>query len=229
MFTKNLTEPNRVEIGKILISHEIIKLLPYLNYQEVKKHLYDKWPVFTDDVHIRDFWNLADSLMMGYKLKNIIREVTSEEYEWTLQKNIKVAQIKFSANINGLASDKKTAGEISLFLDKNPDDLKRVTEGTKMEFPDGDIRHLDPILIFKHRDELYVHDGNGRILKSIIDNKDTIDAYIGEKRTVEKSNHWVPTSYLFRLNGFPEGQALLKRIFEESDNAWYEYKQKVNI
>ena len=73
---------------------------------------------------------------------------------------------------------------------------------------------------------LHVHDGNGRLLNAVIERQKTIDAYIGTQVNSQKSNHWVPTSYLQRLTDL-KSQELLVFVLRESDNAVFEFGNRV--
>lgn len=224
-YTPQLTESVRIVIGKMLIAHEIFKLLPDSDYEKLKAQINSQWAEFSDTVTIRDFWNLIDSLMMGYKLKNITRDITSQQYTWSLKRGQAIAQLRFSTYVNGLSSNEKTATEIKTFLEGNPTELRRITIGTHNEFPKGDTRYLDPIIVLENNGTFFVHDGNGRLLKAIIEKRDTIDAYIGINNGVSKSNHWIPTSYLRRLSDERQKDLLVK-LLQESDNAVFEFENR---
>lgn len=227
-YTSQIIEPLRIEMGKLLISHEMIKLLPNSDYEKIKTQINGKWTDFDEVVTVRDFWNLVDSLMMGYKLKNIARELTSQQYTWSFKRAQVVAQLRFSTDIAGLQSNTKTATEIKTLLEKDPAELQQVTSSTQREFSEEDTRHLDPIIILNQNGTLFVHDGNGRLLKAVIENKDIIDAYIGTQNNVLKSNHWIPTAYLQRLAD-EKCKEILFKILQESDNAIFEFKNRVDV
>ncbi|MBU0978221.1 hypothetical protein KKF92_00100 [Patescibacteria group bacterium] len=228
-YTKQLTEQIRVDIGKMLLAHEMIKLFPKLfDYDELKTQINDQWSNLNGEVAVRDFWNLIDSIMMGYKLKNITRDISSQYYSWNLVQTQVVGELKFSTDINGLASNTKTVSEVSAFLRANPTELKRITNGTSESFPGNNARHLDSIIILSQDSSLFVHDGNGRLLKAVVEGQETINAYIGTQNQSPKSNHWVPTSYLMRLAD-AKSKELLLTIFRESDNAISEFQDRVIV
>ena len=225
--TQQLREPIRIDIGKMLLAHEMIKLFPQLfDYDELKTQINDQWSNLNGEVAVRDFWNLIDSIMMGCKLKNITRDITSQHYSWNLVQTQAVSELKFSTDINRLTSNTKTASEVSAFLRANPTELKRVTDGTSKAFPENNARHLDPIIILSQDGSLFVHDGNGRLLKAVVEGKETINAYIGTQNQAPKSNHWVPTSYLMKLAD-ARSKDLLLVTFRESDNAIFEFQDRV--
>lgn len=225
-YSSHLTEQIRVDIGRMLITHEMIKIFPGLDYDEIKRQVGNRWSNLDETVAIRNFWNLVNSLMMGYELKNIVREITSQQYVWSLTTGQAIANLEFTIDINGLQSNTKTAGEMKVYFEENPEERERVVNSTNMEFPEGDVRHLDPLVVLEQRDLLFVHDGNGRLLKAVIENLETIDSYIGTQNDVPKPNHWVSTSYLMKLTE-AKARGLLITILRESDNAVFEFENGV--
>lgn len=227
--TSQLKEPIRIDIGKMLLAHEMIKIFPKLSdYDELKIQINDQWSNLNGEVAVRDFWNLIDSIMMGYKLKNITRDITSQYCSWNLVQTQAVSELKFSTDINGLTSNTKTASEVGTFLRANPTELKRITNGTSEAFPGNNARHLDPIIILSQDSSLFVHDGNGRLLKAVVEDQKTISAYIGTQNQAPKSNHWVPTSFLMKLADV-RSKDLLLATFRESDNAIFEFQDRVMV
>jgi len=138
--------------------------------------------------------------MMGYKLKNITGDITSQQYTWSLKIGYAITQLRFSTNVNNLPSNGKTATEIKTLLKENPAEFQRIINNTQKEFPEESMRHLDPIVVLENNGTFFVHDGNGRLLKAIVENIEFVDAYIGTQNNAPKSNHWVPTSYLQKLS-----------------------------
>ncbi|MDO8460223.1 MAG: hypothetical protein Q7S74_03885 [Nanoarchaeota archaeon] len=227
-YSPQLIEPIRVELGKMLIVHEIIKLFPDLDKGLIESQVDRKWADFSKIVIIRDFWNLVDSLMMGYKLKDIAKNITSQQYTWRLITDQPIANLRFCTNINGLQINTKSVSEVKTFFEANPVELQRINRDTLTEFPEDDQRHLDPIIVFKEEEALFVHDGNGRLLKAIVEGQSNIRAYIGTRNNEAKSNHWVLTSYLQRLaNG--KAKELLIQVLSESINAVFEFEDRVDV
>jgi hypothetical protein len=230
-YTPQLTEPIRIDIGKMLIAHETIKLLPYLDYEKLKMQIDEKWRDFNVVENVRDFWNLIDSLMMGYKLKNIAQLlISSMQLDWSLE-DIATGELRFTSDITkiiGFSIGGKTAKEVSSFLHDHIDILRTVKENNTKEFLLAGARFSDPLIIEKHTDNtLHVHDGNGRLLKAIIENQKDINAYVGTHNTNQKSNHWIPTSYLMRLKD-ERNETLLIRLLKQSDNAIFEFENRAD-
>jgi len=89
--TNQLTEQIRIDIGKMLLAHEMIKLFPELfDYGELKTQINDQWSNLDDEVAVRDFWNLIDSIMMGYGLPDDSLHAPNEKLSLSMfEKGIK--------------------------------------------------------------------------------------------------------------------------------------------
>ncbi|MFH1895960.1 MAG: hypothetical protein ABH814_00605 [bacterium] len=234
-YSVQLTEKIRLDIGRLLIAHEISKLFPkwaqMSGYGEIKVQVNFKWAQLKNETDIRDFWNLVDSLMMGYKLKNITKEVTSQQYSWELINEHPIEQLRFCTDIGGMQSNKKTAREVGARLGANPGKREELYKEREICFPPIDERYLDPIIVLKQNNDCYVHDGNGRLLKAILDNQGVIKAYVGNKEEANpelKFNHWIPTAFLQRLADLGQ-KASLVRSLQESDNAVIEFEKRVCV
>lgn len=237
-YTNNITEKIRLDIGKMLLIHEFKKLFPSLDDERfggIESDIDKRIIEFEagNVVAIRDFWNLVDSIMMGYKLKNIVHQITSACFNWSLE-NPAIENLEFTSNeikLNGFGIDRKSASEVYQFLLSNPQELKRAGEKTSREFPKGDTRYKDPIIILNENKDLLVLDGNGRLIRAMILNIKTLKAYIGVRNTNTECNCWVPTNYLDRLNqeGNPCAKDLLNSIKAHSQNAQYEFDNRVVI
>ena len=232
-YTLQLTEPVRIGIGKMLIAHEMVKLFPeFNNYDEIKTQINNRWGDFSDVVDIRDFWNLVDSIMMGFKLKDIVTLITTQKIEWELKERFSINELKFTwdKKVGDFEFNKKTVKEVVAYLEEHKDVLRVIEEETQREVLIAKSRIKDPIIVEKYSSDssLHVHDGNGRLLKATIENQKTIDAYVGTQNNARKSNHWVSTAYLQRLSDANCG-GLLVDILRESDNAVFEFENRVMV
>ncbi len=228
-YTSQIIEPVRIDIGKMLIAHEMDKLFPGLgNYDHIKAVVNKRWNDLDGEVAIRNFWNLVDSLMMGYELKNIVRLITSEMISWKLELEYPVDELRFGwdEKIGNFELNKKTAKEVVDYLAKHEDVLENIKKKNIKNSP----RVNDPIIVEKYSSDgsLHVHDGKGRLLKAIVEKQDAIDAYIGTQNSAQKSNHWVPTSYLMRLLDGRQ-KKLLVELLKESENAIFEFEKRVDV
>ena len=232
-YTNQITEPTRVDIGKMLIAHEMDKLFPGLgNYDHIKAVVNKRWIDLDGEKAIRNFWNLVDSLMMGYELKNLVPLITSEGTSWKLEIEYPIDELRFSwdEKIEDFELNKKTAKEVADYLAEHEDVLEDIKKKNIKTSP----RVNDPIIVEKYSNNgnLHVHSGNGRLRRAITNGQQSIDAYIGTQVSAPKSNHWVSTSFLQRLadlrvKDYLKAKDLLVHALQESDNAVFEFENRV--
>jgi hypothetical protein len=225
--TPQITNSIRLEIGKMLIAHETIKLFPGLgDYVLIKNHVNSKWENLDNEIAIRNFWNLIDSITMGYELKDVVRIITSEYFNWRFEGNYLIGQLRFGwgEKAGNFELNGKTAKETAAYLKEHTDILAELKAKNKEKSPRTD----DPIIVeeYSSDDSLHVHDGNGRLLRAIVNNQQALAAYIGTQISAPKSNHWVSTSFLQRLSDTLATDALV-RVLRESDNAIFEFEDRV--
>ncbi len=237
-YSSNITEKIRVDIGKMLLIHEFKKLFPILTTECYENLERDVLKLVSNqdsgnDVGIRNFWNLVDAIMMGYMLKDLVPKITSACFDWSLQ-NLPIDNLRFTSDITqieGFDINKQSVLKVSQYLQLQPDTLRDVKEKILKNFPVGDNRHLDPVVILCEGDDYFVHDGNGRIMKAIVNGNKTISAYVGVKNTLSKCNSWVPTSYLMRLKEEAKTTKSVRELLEEisssSHNVQYELEKRV--
>ncbi|PIZ46298.1 hypothetical protein COY32_03520 [candidate division WWE3 bacterium CG_4_10_14_0_2_um_filter_41_14] len=226
-YTPNITQQIRLDIGKMLIAREIQKTFPDIAaYDKIKSTVNEKFEKLEEIVDIRNFWNLVDSIMMGYELKDVVRLITSENIRWRREEDYQIEQLRFGwgEKIGNFELNNKTAKETTNHLKIHPDDL----DVQKKKYEETSQRVNDPILVEKYASDesLHVHDGNGRLLSAIVNNQATLTAYIGAQVSVPRSNHWVPTSFLQRLSDTLTTDALIQ-VLRESDNAVFEFEDRV--
>lgn len=228
--TTQLKEPIRIDIGKMLLAHELEKLLPNLgtDYDKLRNLINQRWSSLDGVVAIRDFWNLLDSVMMGYELKDIIALITSEKTDWKFEERHPINELIFGwgEKLGDYRLNGRSAGEVIAYLENHKD----LSNDLKDKYKNSSPRIVDPIIVEKYlsNGSLHVHDGNGRLLRAIAINQSTLPAYIGSQNVRTKSNQWVPTSYLQRLTNVKAEEALAK-VLSESENAVFEFKDRVVV
>ena len=141
--TSQLIEPVRIDIGKMLVAHELFKLFPKLgDYDQVKDQINNRWVDFSNVVTIRDFWNLVDSLMIGLRLKNIVPLITTQKIEWKLEREYPIDKVRFTwdKEIKGYKFNKKTATEVIKYLEEHKDVLKHEKVKTQAAYSNASSR-----------------------------------------------------------------------------------------
>ncbi len=227
-FTTNLIEEIRLKIGRLLIAHELYKLLPESDYEQIKHQVNKKWSDFGTNNNVRDFWNLVDSLMMGYKLKNITRMITSRGFDWS-EELLETADLRFASDITKIADfpiNGKTAREVSLYLQQHPADYETTKRKVSNEYTPSSLRANDQIIVERHANNTFhVHDGNGRLLKAIVDGTEKLTCFLCVPNNFSPNTDcWIATAYLMRLK---DDGIDVSPILQQSQNARFEYGDRV--
>lgn len=237
-YPDHISEPVRIEIAQKLVLHEFKKLFYDLSEKEFLKmeaHI----PLWLEEdnksqfAQYRDFWNLVDGIMMGFKLKGIVKLLTARNISWS-KGEIKVLEARFTTNFPGLKINTLTGEELRNMFKKS----RALEEGAKKSsderYDDENKREEDRVICTEDPDgSIFVHDGNGRLERAVIYNTETIPAYIG-KRVDNKpeNNFWVPTSMLIALvdmyrSGLKnESKVMLEKLLKQSPSARFELKDR---
>jgi hypothetical protein len=199
----------------------MIKIYPFMNYEELKSHLGEKW-LFTEDGQIKDFWNLVHSLVGAYKLKRILNSITSAKWAWEFNPSLPLKNIRFTTNLNGIEISGKSQEEVLEVCSANnyqPSSSYYPTEES--------LKRLeDPIIVYKKGDGFEVHDGNGRLFTKLFQDKTTIAAFVRNEIGSGEGNPWVPTSTIISM--FYDNDRLgLVRVLKRSQNAQKDFFEEI--
>lgn len=247
-YPKHLTEPERLEVAYGLIEHELKKLFPNLTDCDfIWKSLVDSissWlehPERHNLAKIRDFWNGFDGIMNGFNLKEMARFISAENIKWQRLNNFPIGKLKFGSLIGVLESGYEsgqldrnpTAIEVRRWLSENQEVYIEAKNGSKNSFKNCEARLTDPIIVEKKElsdgsASYTTHDGNGRLLRKILDNEQEINVFLGEFEVKGQppTNYWVSTAYLIKIRedfqAIGDGKvglaAIYKRIYEMSQS-----------
>ncbi len=152
-----------------------------------------------------NWWNLADSFMMGLKFKNIVPYITSENIEWQLR-SIDSRDISLYwpvGTLRDIASQEHY--DYSFVRDHVLNDPKVLSENRKISDEKSKDTLLSrdhfPIIVLRQVDgHLLLLDGNRRVMRSWLYGNEHIEAWVGQvKRAPTLYNHWVNTADLRRL------------------------------
>lgn len=203
IFLPHLREPLRRKIAVRYIQHEFRKFLPQLRdellWQLIDKQIENWYKVLS----IRNFWNAVHGISMGFRLKSIVPWITSKNMRWA-KKNIFVYNLWFGGKFGPIkslkTSEAATAVKENIFLPKNKNILNQIKKILKEKSSETHPRDSFPIFVVKKEDKFVVIDGNRRLLQTITDKKQKIQAFIGKPITKPPLfEHWVPTSLLVDL------------------------------
>jgi len=215
-FPPHFYEPLRQKIAIQFAQKEMRKLLPKLRdvsiWRSIDKQI-EEWP---EKLGMIAFLNGTHGISMGFSSKSLIPLITSLNIKWS-EKDIAIEDLWFGGkfatvghleNAESVASVKK-----QLFKPENKELLDKTIEVMQEKAADTASRDDYPIFVVrKEQNKLCVIDGNRRLLQAIINNKNTIKAYMGEPIGEPPIyEHWVPTQILVELVFWYKRQILAGR------------------
>ena len=221
----HLIDTKRIELACDYLVHEFRKIFPDLSYQQAKMALDERIPTEeSNNIAIRDFWNLFCAMTDGWRLKSLHIVVTAENVTWQKEK----ASIKnlVPATPQGWmtkVNPPNFANAVS-YLRETDNELKKIIQTSREKRgnrAEGDEN--DPLIVFKDESILKVADGNSRLKLQIeeyvlnaANKKSTsipkIDFWVGTP-TGKPANYWIPTSsltFMKNIIGFHTEQVLEK-------------------
>lgn len=243
-YPKHLSEKIREEVAVSYLKHELRKIFPSINKKEIQNLMRCK-TLLTP----RDFWNGFHGIAMGFKLNiGLIYAVTAENIEWKKVK-IPIKDLYFGTKIKELEKiiedNNLSVENVLKNLEKKEKIKKELLEKYKK------IKKINPewnkdLIIVKEKkigDKkcLSVYDGHNRLLEAILENKKSIEAYVGKfkSRELTPKNYWLPTSLLMdnlyfvyeaiknkdeKL--FQEQMAVIKNMLENSESGKREFLER---
>ena len=187
---------------------------------------------------------------MGFKLKlGLVYLITAENIKWS-KKEYPVEKLWFGVDLkqtNVVGKGKLPAKKLVDFYLK-PENKKIKQEQLEFtlklskETAPRDKQPVIAIQTLKDDKAVYsVHDGNRRLAKAILEEKEKISAFLGEYSSSEKfqMNYWIPTSILMDVlffareaykqedkKLFEKYMAILKDMLSKSESAVYEMKER---
>lgn len=241
----------RQEVAITYVKHEFRKLLwrvPEDHWEAIDRDISD-WVNSPELAIPRDFWNGFHGICMGFKLKiGLIYFITAKNVTWS-KKVIPFSKLWFGVEFDqtGVVGEGKQSVEIVSQFYNDPqnqklkaDWLKLVTEKSSGTAP----RDEHPIIVVqRERDNqmIYsVYDGNRRVAKAMLEERDNIEAFVGEfTEGAAPMNYWIPTtilmeSLLFAQQAYDRGDkvlfgkymAVLQDMLSQSESARYELKER---
>jgi hypothetical protein len=215
-FPPHFFEPLRRKIAMQFAQKEMRKLLPELRkpslWQSIDKQV-EEWP---EKLGMTAFLNGIHGISMGFSSKSLIPLITSLNIKWT-EKDLPVEELWFGgkfATVSHLENAESAASvKEQLFQLNNKELLEKTIKVMKEKAENTAPRDDYPIFVVrKEQNKLRVIDGNRRLLQAIINNQNTIKAYIGEPVGEPTFyEHWIPTQILTELVFWHKQQTLAGR------------------
>lgn len=203
-YKKHLSDVTRLKIAYSYVQHELRKLFPNLRDKDVWKKLdleVTKWSSKNPTlVPIRDFWNGVNGISTGFKLKQIVTWLTSENIKWEI-KNVDLEDLNFGTNFEELQQfDYRPAAKdvkAWYFDPKNKKHLLVAIKAHDARSSETYDRNGQLVIIMAKGSQKIIMDGNRRVLRALLNKKKSLRVAMGVvKNEPMLSEHWVPTPYL---------------------------------
>lgn len=252
VYPKHIYESIRAEIAKSYIKHEFRKLLwriPEKYFTEIDKDISD-WLISPELAIPRDFWNGFHGIAMGFKLKiGLIYLVTAENIKWE-KIDYPVKKLWFGVEQREtrlIRNGKLSANEVRNYYSKKENESEKekflkLNDKLSKETSPRDHHPIIAIQSTEDKELVYsVHDGNRRLAKSILEDKNSILTYLGtyKSKGKEPKNYWIPTSVLMDIlffaklaydqentKSFNQYMEILKDMLEKSESSVYEMRER---
>jgi hypothetical protein len=213
-YPKHFYDPIRIEIAVSQMQHDFKKLFPSLNSKDrenIEKNIVEWFQGEEYELEpVHDFWNFFCGVTRGLKLKSLASWITAENVSWR-EEFVKLSDIVITWDFPGLDFMGKAPYKVSdvktqIFSSKNEKVLKKIREDSHYRSQRYTPRDHFPVILLHDPkggiiDSLsgyYILEGNRRIVKAIVENKDKINSYVGRLKDEEKwpKNYWVSTGIL---------------------------------
>ncbi len=247
IYPPHIYEKIRVEIAQSYLNHEFHKLFPSI--QDPKT-----WNLINNDIEnwfdkspnlfpVRDFWNGVDGISRGFKLKNIVARLTSQNIEWSYQE-IPLDSLVVTATFKELEQLGKHPSMVTVrrfYEDTEKGKVQKINDLETLHTMASTMvmRDEEAIIIAGKEQRFEIIDGNRRSWTALLLGKSTIYAAVG-KVVKEPAifNIWLPTPILMDLVSFvkridPSPASLdaisqtIGRLIKTSEPGQYEFFNRV--
>ena len=246
-YPAHIYDPRRRQIAAELMQHELRLLL-----QSVPEPLWarldrDVTGWFDGDSYnlapVHDFWNAADGVMRGFKLKGLIRYITAENVAWE-QAEIPVADIDITWKMPILAQfgdPPYDTRELGRQLSVDPELKRELLANSDLHAAISVPRDHFPVVLLAEGNRWRIGDGNRRVLRALLYGRPGITAWTAMlPRHQPLRNYWVSTGFLRELgeqaliaqsagdNPTLQGiRSLVRSLFEQSTIARINFDLRV--
>ena len=201
-----LSEAIRLRIinGYLLHEHRKLKMLNSRTHKKIIKYATDRLfksglahvkgylaaenpREYADSLDLKQKWVLFHNVSYGLFFKELWLCVGHPKFDWSYEEKLPLNICVIETKVGGWESilqKHPTFAEAWYYAERHKDDVKKMVEQEYIFSGNGCDR--SPIIGYKTRAGILVHDGNGRVLKrisSIISKNDTekvIPAFVGE-------------------------------------------------
>lgn len=207
-YSSHFYEPIRIRIARDLIEKECRKFFPSIKDEKIWRKMdwdIDNWfdGKASELAPVHDFWNGLEGIMRGFKLKDALTFITSENINWKLTK-VPVNKIVFSVDLPITKKIVRAPYDSQVLIDyveNNKEEAKKIKIDSDIHALSSSPRDYYPIMVLKDGKKFQILDGHRRTIRAIIYHKNNIRAYCAEFTTKQRifKNYWVSTGFLRNL------------------------------
>lgn len=247
IYPPHIYEKIRVEIAQSYLNHEFHKLFPSIQdpkiWDLISRDIADWFDKSPNLFPVRDFWNGLDGISRGFKLKNIVARLTSQNIEWSYHE-VPLDNLIVTASFKELQplGNKPCMQTIRKFYeDTEVGTVQKVNDLETLNSMASTMvmRDEEPVIIVGKDQRFEIIDGNRRSWTSLLRGKSTIYAAVGKIiKDPAIFNIWLPTPILMDLVSFvkridPSPASLdaisqtIGRLIKTSEPGQYEFFNRV--
>lgn len=163
----HLSDENRINLACDYLVYEFRKIFSGLSYEDAYGAIRRLAPTCdSDDVAIRDFWNLFCAVSSTWRLKDLFNVVTNQSIQWKKEsKSVKVFVPQDPQGwMTSVDRSKSIFSEATSYLKADSNTLKEALEQSEKERGDrADGDENDPIIAMEMNNTFEVRDGSSRL------------------------------------------------------------------
>jgi hypothetical protein len=233
----HLVQVERTDLACEYMIHEFRKLFKGASTQTVSEGIRRLVPRSdSDNVVVRDFWNLFCTTSSGWKLKDLHAVVTDENVNW-VREQIPLSSLRPQTPQGWMTHITPYTFDAAVLYLQEKSNLEQAVNDPD-EYANGHPEGMqnDAIIAISDQSSYEVCDGNGRLahalLEWVVEGKShphpTMTVWVGRKKG-QPSNCWIPTASLFFLkNACSEANLDIEQVVGNiSHLALREYQDRV--
>src|SRR5579862_1449467 len=203
IYPAHLYDPIRLRIASELVEKELAKVMPGSDAANISKEVKGWWaqPADFKLAEVLDFWDAADAIVGGIKLKSIITLITAANYSWsTATVNVSdlvlLSKLEQLDRLPTLGNAPIRLSVIEQLLQRDPAERaeqQRIIDG----FSKDEAQNAYRIIGALDKDgSIRVQDGNRRALRALLSGRLQLDAWLYNDHGQQPKDYWVPVSFM---------------------------------
>lgn len=211
-----LVQTQRTELACEYMIHEFRKLFSEASTQTLSESIRHLVPQpESDNIAVRDFWNLFCAISSMWKLKDLHTVVTDENVTWT-KEQIPLNSLRPETPQGWMTSFAPYGFDAAVLYLEQKSNLEQALKDPE-EYANRHPKGMedDAIIAIENQASYVICDGNGRVAHAVLSwavagklrPYPTMSVWVGRRRG-QARNYWIPTAHLFFLKNIHPGMNL---------------------